>query len=351
MFVDAFASDRLEDRSSRLNQDGSPIVIGLVNIMPPAAMKTIGSLFARLLNRLDGSTEIQLRLFALPNPVGDTSNVPQGYESLDALWHSPSSERPLDGLIVTGTEARTALMTDEPGWPDLQKICDWAGENTISTIWSCFSAHAAVLHIDQLHRQKLAEKLSGVFECERVSSHPIVRNMPERWAVPHSRYNNLNEAELAAKGYEILSRSPGVGADSFVKQYKNSQFLFLQGHLEYGPDRLLAEYCRDLKRYALGQRQDCPKIPENYLDPAAMEDLAAWQSAVQFTADATLPAGFIEAVAARLNSAWQAPARQLFASWLGYIGDRKSACLTTQAASQRFKALPSFETPEYIARS
>ena len=50
MFVDAFAANRMEDLSSSLSQDRSPIVIGLLNIMPPAAMKTIDGLFARLLN-------------------------------------------------------------------------------------------------------------------------------------------------------------------------------------------------------------------------------------------------------------------------------------------------------------
>jgi homoserine O-succinyltransferase len=350
VFVDAFAAHHMEDRSGRLSQDGSPIVIGLVNIMPPAAMKTIESLFARLLNSFDGSAEIQLRLFALPNRNGDAAGTPQGYENLDALWRSPRSEFPLDGLIVTGTEARSELMTDEANWPDLQKICDWAGENTISTVWSCFSAHAAVLHIDNIHRQKLAEKLTGVFECDRVSGHPIVKNMPARWAVPHSRYNTLNEAELVARGYEILSRSPDVGADSFIKQHKNSQFLFLQGHLEYGPDRLLAEYCRDLKRYALGQRTVCPKLPENYLDQVAIEDLAALQNAVQASADAKFP-GFIDAVTARLSIDWQAPAQQLFASWLFYIGECKAAHFTGQPSAQPFGALPASERPEYIAGS
>jgi homoserine O-succinyltransferase len=330
------------------------IVVGLVNIMPPAAMRTIELLFRRLLDGFGSPANIYLRVFTLQSSPGEAPNVPPDYEGLDALWDSPDSALPLDALIVTGTEARARLMTDEPCWPDLQKICDWAGQNTISTIWSCFSAHAAVLHMDNIHREPLAEKLTGVFECEKASVHPILKNMPDRWAVPHSRYNNLNEAELAASGYEILSRSGSVGADSFIKQHKNSQFLFLQGHLEYGPERLFSEYCRDLKRFSQGQRTVPPKLPENYLDQTAMTAFAALQGSMQSMPDALSAADFVNAMAACLSIDWQAPAQQLFASWLSYVSDQKSALLNAQLGSQfapgAFRDLPPSQTAEYVAR-
>jgi len=327
------------------------IVIGLVNIMPRAAMRTIESLFRRLLNACHSPAKIHLRLFALPNSPGDTAEVPQGYEDLNALWESPDSEMPLDALIVTGTEARASLMTDEPCWPALQKICEWASENTISTLWSCFSAHAAVLHMDNIHRQRLPEKLTGIFECASASSHPMLKNMPKQWAVPHSRYNNLNAAELAANGYEILSGSPSVGADSFIKRHVNSEFLFLQGHLEYTPEMLLGEYCRDLKRFTLGQSAVCPKLPANYIDGADLEALAAVQMSMQSSLDASPSAALLDAVTAKLNVDWQAPAQQLFTSWLGHIAAQKSARLSAQLTAAAFTVFRPSETPGCIAHS
>jgi len=334
VFVKALGQGGAKAASGRGGNAGNSadIVVGLINIMPPAAMRTIELLLRRLLDGFGASAKLHLRVFALQNSPGDAPNVPQDYEGLDELWESPASARPLDALIVTGTEARARLMTDEPCWPDLQRICDWAGENTISTIWSCFSAHAAVLHMDNIRRQPLGEKLTGVFECEKASSHPIFENMPDQWAVPHSRYNDLNEAALTASGYQILSRSRSAGVDSFIKRHKDSQFLFLQGHPEYGPERLFAEYYRDLKRFTQGQSATRPKLPENYLDQTAMSAFTALQGSMQSRPEAFSQTDFVNAVAACLNIDWQAPAQQLFTSWLCYIADRKTALSGAQFA-------------------
>ncbi len=330
--------------------DGAALVIGLVNIMPPAAMRTIENLFRLLLNASAAPDRIRLRLFSLNNSkAADASSGPQDYESLNDLWDSPDSEYPLDALIVTGTESRAASMEDEACWPDLQKICDWAGENTRSTIWSCFSAHAAALHLDNIQRRPFPEKLSGIFECMKVSDHPIFKNMPAHWPAPHSRYNNLSEAELVAAGYEILSKSPLTGPDCFIKRHKNSQFLFLQGHLEYGSEMLFSEYCRDLKRFALGQSMICPKPPQNYFDQTA---LAAFESA---TPEMLSSAEFISTATAKLGGDWQATARRLYSAWLAFIGEQKanaehSTLLDATFAAGAFNALHSSETHAHIAQ-
>jgi homoserine O-succinyltransferase len=360
MFVKTLAPRRADGLGSGFDPtaDQSGIVVGLVNIMPPAAMRTAESMFRRLLEGFGASAKIHLRVFTLQNSTTEPCRTSAVYESLDKLWDSPDSAYPLDALIVTGTEARTDLMTDETCWPDLQRLCDWAAQNTISTIWSCFSAHAAVLHMDNIRRQPLPEKLTGVFECQKASSHPIFENMPARWAVPHSRYNNLNEAELAASGYEILSRSPSVGADTFIKQHGNSQFLFLQGHLEYGAEQLFSEYCRDSKRYSQGQRSTPPKLPENYLDQTSMTALATLQASIPSSPAASSQADFAKALAGHLNIDWQAPAQQLFTSWLSYIAEQKSPDLAEQpdasfppAYASAFRDLGSSDIPEYIAPS
>jgi homoserine O-succinyltransferase len=176
----------------------------------------------------------------------------------------------------------------------------------------------------------------------------MLKNMPKRWAVPHSRYNNLNAAELAANGYEILSGSPSVGADSFIKRHGNSAFLFLQGHLEYTPEMLLAEYCRDLKRFTLGQSAVRPKLPANYIDGTA---LAAMQMSMQSSLDASPSAAVLDAVTAKLNFGWHAPARQLFTSWLGHIAAQKSARLSAQLTAAAFTVFRPSETPGCIALS
>ena len=250
-----------------------PIVIGLVNNMPDAALQTTERQFRELLFA-SSHNSVRLRFFSLPElPRAEAgrSHISQHYEDISELWTSH-----LDGLIVTGTEPRAAALADEPYWPTLTKLVDWADDHAISTVWSCLAAHAAVLHIDGISRRAFREKLSGVFDCTKATDHTIVEGAPSRWRVPHSRYNELPEDALASSGYRILSRLSGTGADMFVKQRK-TLFLFVQGHLEYDPGALLREYRRDVRRFLAGERDTYPEMPCGYFDEDAAAAFAAFR--------------------------------------------------------------------------
>ncbi len=257
---------------------GGNLVIGLVNMMPNAALAT--SLQFRRLLRPSGA---KLRVFA-PTGAG------QGHESIDALWAAE-----LDGIIVTGCEPLAACMSREPAWPLLQTLVDWAADHVAAAVWSCLAAHAAVYRLDGLQRQPLAAKLSGIFPCQKLSPHPVLQAMPPRWLVPHSRRNGLREEALRDAGYTILSGSPAVGVDSFLKPHGRSLFLFLQGHPEYGATTLQGEYRRDLKRFAAGDAAEPPQPP----------------------AGATLAAG--------AAPPWESPARALYAGWLNAVTARQAS--------------------------
>lgn len=326
-----------------------PLVIGLVNLMPPA-LQGSDSLFRRMLNA-PPRRDIRLRLF-LPvadgrsgwphdypiaekrearsdraslresdnqaKSIGSTFAESRSYEPLDALWDSAG----LDGLIVTGTEPRGGAMEDEPSWPILRELCDWAAANTYSTLWSCFSAHAAVLRMDGIRRRRLRTKLSGVFECRKLSDDPLFEDLPERWQIPHSRHNGLDEAELRARGYRILSGGREIGVDSFTRRHGRSQFLFLQGHPEYTPPILFNEYARDLKRYLSGASAQCPALPRHYLDAETKAHLTGIRDLGR--AEAAFPAEFLHSLTRRLSHPWRGPAEQIFSGWLSAIASQKT---------------------------
>src|SRR5947209_8676431 len=93
-------SPEAQSRSS----DDRPIVIGLVNNMPDAALGTTERQFRELISAASRNLPVRLRLFSLPDlSRGDAgrSRVSQSYEDISELWGSR-----LDGLIVTGTEPR-----------------------------------------------------------------------------------------------------------------------------------------------------------------------------------------------------------------------------------------------------
>jgi homoserine O-succinyltransferase len=297
--------------------DGDSIVIGLVNNMPDGALKTTERQFTELLHTAAGEVPLRLRLFSLPEaPRGESSRayIIEKYEKFAALWGSR-----LDGLIVTGTEPRTAALADEPYWHTLTKLVDWAEVNTTSTVWSCLAAHAAVYHLDGIGRQQFPEKLSGVFECARTGDHGILANAPAAWRIPHSRSNDLPRKALLAAGYQILSTSPVAGADMFLKQGK-SLFLFLQGHPEYDPDSLLREYQRDVGRFLRGERDAYPRMPQNYFDADASTALAEFRERALVRRHIDLVEAFPAVdVHGHCAHAWRPQALRIYSNWLSLL--------------------------------
>ena len=266
--------------------------IGLVNNMPDAAMEATECQFVTLLHEA-AANEFTLRLtfYSFPRfpPRNQTRRRLIRYRDISDLWN-----RSLDALIVTGTEPCAANLKEEPYWPDIAQLLDWAAQNTLSAIWSCLAAHAAVLHFDGISRRRLSKKQFGVFQCARVNGHFLHAGVLPRFDVPHSRWNDLSASELQAAGYEILTRLDDGGVDAFVKHGK-SLFVFLQGHPEYDADTLLLEYRRDFKRFIKGETQSAPALPHGYKDTRG----------------------------ARPHS-WHAEAVRLYRNWLLYIVEQKA---------------------------
>ncbi len=252
--------------------------IGLLNNMPDAALKATEKQFVGLLDAATGDRVVRLHLFGLAEITrGPAARVHMRnrYTDLRELWSGR-----LDALIVTGSEPRAASLTEEPYWRALTEVIDWSEHNTISTVWSCLAAHAAVLHLDGIGRHRLATKRFGLFGCDRVPDEPLLAGLPEALKVPHSRWNDLREADLAAHGYRVLTRSAEAGVDMFVKRWK-SLFVFFQGHPEYDRDTLFREYRRDMTRYLTAERDTPPDLPRGYFDARTESALRAYAAGAE----------------------------------------------------------------------
>jgi homoserine O-succinyltransferase len=298
-----------------------PIVIGLVNNMPDAALRSTERQFYGLLSAACPNVAIQLKLFSLPGlPRGNEAQayVNQFYEHIGGLW----TDR-FDGLIVTGTEPCAPELTQEPYWPTLAELIDWTEKHTVSTIWSCLAAHAAVLRIDGIPRRSLPAKLFGIFDCTRAAEHAITVHTPSHWHVPHSRCNSLSDEILIANGYRILSTSPDVEADIFVK-CRNSLFVFLQGHPEYGPGALLREYRRDIARFLAGERESYPEMPRDYFDEGTRAAFAAYRELVSNNPNPDLIASLPAVDKKNFSCDWHGFAVQLYANWFSYLLEQRT---------------------------
>jgi homoserine O-succinyltransferase/O-acetyltransferase len=306
------------------------ITIGLVNNMPDSALRTTERQFCDLLSAAGQGLAVSLRFFSFPDLPREQAGriyITQHHEDIGALWDSE-----IDGLIVTGTEPRAARLPEEPYWPTLTRLIDWAEDHTTSTVWSCLAAHAAVLHRDGICRHMLPQKLSGVFDCATVTDHTIIAATPSCWQIPHSRCNDVPEEALVSRGYRVLSRSPEAGADLFVKQGK-SLFLFFQGHPEYDPGALFREYRRDVGRFLNGERETYPGMPCGYFDKSTAAAMAAFRERALQHRHPELLSSFPACDAEQhVAHTWRGPAVRLYANWLFYLASRNCQTIATTAS-------------------
>jgi homoserine O-succinyltransferase/O-acetyltransferase len=308
-------------RPAPTSLSGSAVVIGLINNMPDSALDGTELQFRGLLAAAAGDRTVRLRLASLPEvPRGAEARakIASRYWTLDELWEDAP-----DAIIVTGTEPKTAVLSDEPYWPRLVELIEYADANLISSVWSCLAAHAAVLHLDGIARQRLTAKRFGVFKQQVVQEHTLTKGLDGEIAIPHSRWNNLPVDALAAADYRVLTRSVEHNADLFVKQ-RRSLLVFFQGHPEYDERALLKEYQRDVGRFISGEYREYPAPPPGYFTPEGLALLSEFEQQVRAREPARPLGAFpFAALAASIQAAWLAPAAQIYQNWLSLIAARK----------------------------
>jgi homoserine O-succinyltransferase/O-acetyltransferase len=318
--LDATRSGGVETR--RRERVTRRLEIGLVNNMPDATLEATERQFKDLIAQNAGDLNVRLHFFALPEIArGEAAaeHIRRRYRDAASI----AGER-LDGLIITGCEPKAPRLEDEPYWPHLTRLIDRAASHTKSTIFSCLAAHAATQYLDGVRRTRVERKYSGVFDSDVVADHPLVAALGPELRFPHSRLNTLDAKALAARDYEILSLSPKVGVDVFVRQ-QDSLMVFLQGHPEYDAESLLREYRRDVTRYLRGEGADFPALPEDYFEPQVESHLLAFAERVR-AGKSRFPHREMASLLDDIQpvKTWRASAAGLYRNWLAYLAADRS---------------------------
>jgi homoserine O-succinyltransferase len=168
-------------------------------------------------------------------------------------------------------------------------------------------------------RQRLADKLFGVFQHGIDPAHPFMAGVEAPLSLPHSRWNDLPVGALRESGYTILSSSPDTGADTFIRQ-RRSLFLCFQGHPEYEDVTLLKEYRRDVGRFLRGEQANYPLQPRAYFSPAASAVLEEFRERALRGPRPELLADFPTTAAAdKLSNPWARSAARIYGNWLSFI--------------------------------
>jgi homoserine O-succinyltransferase len=303
--------------------DRRSVKIGLINNMSDGALISTERQIFNLLNGAIGKFPIRLSLFSLPTVIRSDwgrQYISRFYSDPKELWDGE-----LDGLIVTGAEPHAPKLIQEPYWDLLVRVIDWAQHNTVSAIWSCLAVHSAVLYLNGVERQPLSEKCVGVFAQTKKMEHSLLKGVPPRINVPHSRWNDISEQSLTANGYDVLTSSRAAGVDMFVKLQRKSLFVCFQGHPEYDAHSLLGEYRRDVGRFLRREVEGYPTMPRGYFDDQATDLLRGFQRDAHLDRRKEMLARFpVDLVSVNLRNTWQLAANRIYRNWVVYLAAGKS---------------------------
>jgi len=307
------------DPDRALHQDIRELHIGLLNMMPDAALSATERQFFRLVNESNQIAQFYVHPFtldALPRSPEARAHIDRYYEPFARL-----REDGLDALIITGANVSHPNLADEPFWEPLIEVIDWAAENVTSTLCSCLATHAVLQFRYGQRRYPLPAKRWGVYPHRVVERrHPLVNDVNTLFDVPHSRFNEIGRDQFDAAGLRVLAESGEAGVHLAVSE-DGFRLVFFQGHPEYDTVSLLKEYKREVNRFVAGHRDDYPPFPENYIrlrDRAILEEHRD-RTLIALDSGRKAPE-FPEArVAAGLDNTWHDTAEGVVGNWMGKI--------------------------------
>ncbi|HFI0256301.1 TPA: homoserine O-succinyltransferase [Streptococcus suis] len=262
------------------HQDIRPIRILILNLMPQKIVTETQLL--RLLANTPLQLEVEfLHMVSHASKNTHAEHLDQFYKTFEEVKHDY-----FDGLIVTGAPVENLPFEEVDYWQELVEVLEWSKTHICSTLHICWGAQAGLYARYGIPKERLASKLSGVYEQELLKpDSPLMRGFDDSFLAPHSRYTEVKEELVAClEQLEILAAGKDVGLSILASKDLREVYSF--GHLEYDRDTLAKEYERDC---LAGKK---PQVPEHYFtndDPASRPKLS-----------------------------WNLPAAQFFTNWVNY---------------------------------
>jgi len=316
------------------HQDIRELHIGLLNMMPDAALAATERQFFRLIGESNPIAQFYVHPFTLD--VLDRNDKAQAH--IDEYYDTfeQIKQQGLDALIITGANVIGADLSNQVFWKPLIEVADWAHENVTSTLCSCLATHAVLEFRYAQKREPLTSKKWGVFPHSiKNQSHPLVSDINTRFDVPYSRWNNVSLEQFEVAGLKVLA----LGDNDCVHLATSEdgfRTIFFQGHPEYDTISLLKEYKREVMLFIEGQRADYPPFPVNYFGLKSSAILREYKSCLinGLKAKEALPE-FPEAmIISSLNNTWHDTAGAVIGNWVGLVyqlthADRKKPFMSS----------------------
>ena len=300
-------------------QDIREIHIGLLNMMPDAALEATERQFFRLISESNQIAQFHVHPFTLPELKRGKkaeAHVKSHYETFESI-----RKEGLDALIITGANVTHPNLSDEDFWEPLIEVIEWGYNNVTSILCSCLATHAVMEFRHQQKRTRLAKKCWGVFSHEVVDlSHPLVNGINTQFDVPHSRFNEISRRQFDDAGLRVLVESKTAGVHLAVSE-DLFRIVYFQGHPEYDINSLLKEYKREVLLFIANQRDDYPPFPNNYFTLQVQAILTEYQERLlESISNNTDVPEFPEAlIHSLLHNTWHDSAEAVINNWIGHV--------------------------------
>jgi len=312
-----------EDRAAA--QDIRELHIGLLNMMPDAALEATERQFFRLIGESNPIAQFYAHPFtidAIPRGEKAAAHIAKYYDTFETI-----RAQGLDALIITGANVTGEDLSKEPFWGPLGEVIAWAWENVTTTLLSCLATHAVLHFRYNQPRVMQPSKRWGVFSHRVVEKrHPLVADVNTRFDVPHSRWNDISRAQFESAGLRVLVESEEVGVH-LATSHDGLRMVFFQGHPEYDTISLLKEYKRDALLHVQGKLPAFPPFPEHYIARHEQAILLEWRDRLRHAVrtGAALPEFPEATVLANLDNTWHDSAEAVVGNWMGCMYQVTSA--------------------------
>ncbi|MFP4314456.1 MAG: homoserine O-succinyltransferase [Alphaproteobacteria bacterium] len=290
-------------------QDIREMHIGLLNMMPDAALEATEKQFFRLIGESNKIAQFYVHPFSLPEierSEKSAAYIEKYYEPFEKLQNDG-----LDALIITGANVADPDLENNAFWEPLQKVMDWSWNNVTSTITACLASHAVMQFKYGQKRTPFDRKHTGIFKSRvRQRSHPLVQGMNTVFDVPHSRHNTITWTQFETAGMRILVNSHEGGVHMATSP-DGFRLVCMQGHQEYDTVSILKEYRRDLELFLDGKIEQ-PDIPQHYFSSEALEIIKRYLEN---------PGGIFpeQDIAPLIENTWKDSARAIIGNWIGQV--------------------------------
>ncbi|MDP2903878.1 MAG: homoserine O-succinyltransferase [Methylovulum sp.] len=311
--------EEIVDPERASHQDIREMHIGLLNMMPDAALEATERQFFRLVGACNQIVQFHVHPFTidgLPRSPKAQAHIDKYYEPFAKI-----KQDGLDALIISGANVTHAILPEEEFWQPLTEVFSWARENVTSVLCSCLATHAIIQYRYGIARTRLPLKRWGVFAHKVIDrSHPLVAEINTRFDVPHSRFNEIFQGDMEKHGLKILAASKEAGVHLAVSE-DGFRIVFFQGHPEYDDISLLKEYKREVMRFYHAELTDYPPFPEHYFNKAARRIFADYEQQVRIARQTGLQLEEFpeQLVLDHLDNTWRDTAKGVFNNWLGKI--------------------------------